>query len=146
MTIKDLESHVRKLIADKIDVGEIIKMEPTVQELISRQGEITGEDVSFYLLCAHEYVWQLVKKAVGIYDQPQVDNNQLTLPGYEFMQVGYTVERDGERQLVPVSLLSDDELLARAKEFRKQATSLVNHAEEIEKYVANRNKLKTIPA
>ena len=56
------------------------------------------------------------------------------------MQEAYTVEREEERQLVPVHLVSNDELMARAGEFRKQAQGLIRHAKEIEQYVYDRGE------
>lgn len=139
MTPTELDAIAHQLIADKIGAGEIVQMHWAVQEVISHQGEITGDGVPFFTLCAKEHVYRVVKKAVDKYDQPQADDHQqLTLEGYECLQEAYTVERDQERQLVPVHLISDEELLERAKEFRKQAGGLMNHATEIEKYVAAR--------
>ena len=139
MTSNELDKLAHQLIADKIGAGEIVQMHWAVQELISQQGEIIGDGVPFFTFCAREHVYRVIKKAVDKYDQPQSeDHQQLTLEGYECLQEAYTVERDEERQLVPIHLVTDDELLARAKEFRKQSAGLLSHAREIEKYVADR--------
>jgi hypothetical protein len=140
MTPNELDRVAHQLIADKIGAGEIVQMHWAVQELISRQGEIMGEGVPFFTLCAREHVYRVVKKVVDKYEKPQFeDQQQLTLEGYECLQQAYTVERDEERQLVPIHLITDDELLARAQEFRRQAGGLMNHANEIETYVAKRS-------
>ena len=131
MTPRELDEIAHQLITDKIAAGEIVHMQWAVQELIARQGAITGDGVPFFTLCAREHVYRIVKKAVDKYDEPQ-SGDQLTLEGYDCLQKAYTVEREEERQLVPVHLIDDDELLARAEEFRKQAKGLVNHAKEIE--------------
>lgn len=139
MSPKDLDQIAHRLIADKIGAGEIVQMHWAVTELINSQGGIVGDGESFYSLCAREHVYRIVKKAVSKYDKSESgDGVQMTLDGYECLQEAYTVEREDERQLVPVHLVTNDELLARAKEFRKQAHGLLNHAREIEKYVSDR--------
>jgi len=139
MSPKDLDQIAHRLIADKIGSGEIVQMHWAVTELINNQGEIAGGGVPFYSLCAREHVYRIVKRAVDKYDKPESgDGVQMTLEGYECLQEAYTVEREEERQLVPVHLVTNDELMARAGEFRKQAQGLLNHAREIEKYVSDR--------
>lgn len=137
MSPKDLDQIAHRLIADKIGSGEIVHMHWAVKELIDSQGGIAGMGVPFYSLCANEHIYRVVKKAVDKYDAPEM-GGQMTLKGYECLQQAYTVERDDDRQLVPVALVTSEELLARAGEFRKQAKGLVRHAKEIEKYVAER--------
>lgn len=139
MSPKDLDQIAHRLIAEKIGNGEIVQMHWAVTELINSQGVIAGDGEPFYSLCAREHVYRIVKKAVDKYDKPESgDGVQMTLEGYDCLQEAYTVQRDNERQLVPVHLVTNEELLARAKEFRKQAQGLMNHAREIEKYVADR--------
>jgi hypothetical protein len=147
MTTNELDTIARQLISDKIAAGEIVQMHWAVQELISQQGEIAGDGVPFFTLCAREHVYRVVKKAVDKYDQPQAeDHEQLILDGYECLQEAYTVEREKERQLVPVQFISNAELLARASEFRKQSRGLLNHAKEIERYVAQRSERAVVSA
>jgi hypothetical protein len=141
MNITDLEESARRLIADKINRAEEVQMPWAVQELIQAAGEITGEGVEFYKLCAREYIYRVVKKVVDKYDQSSAereDNDQMRLEGFDHLQVAYTVERDGERTLVPIHLISDAELLARSNEYEKQAIGLQTHAQELRSYVLSR--------
>lgn len=140
MTPKELEQIAHRLIANKIANDEIVQMHWAVSEVINSQGGITGDGVPFYTLCAREHVYRVVKKVVDKYDKrEEEDEVQLTLSGFQCLQKAYTVERDEERQLVPLHLLTKEELLARAKEFRRQAHGLITHALEIEQYVADRD-------
>ena len=137
MSPKDLDQVAHRLIADKIRNGEIVHMPWAVNEIIKSQGGIGGDGVPFYSLCAREHVYRLVKKAVGKYDKAE-DNAQMPLRGYEYLQEDYTVERGDERQLVPIDLISNEELVKRANEFHKQSKGLEAHAKEIEGYVLDR--------
>jgi len=141
MTPNELDRMAHELIADKIGVGEVVQMHWAVQELISHQGKIMGDGVEFYTFCTQRDVYRVVKNAVDKYDKshPQ-DDRQMVLKGYECLQEAYTVERAEERQLVPIHLLSDEELIARAHEFKRQSSTLLKHAEELEQYVADRRK------
>lgn len=139
MSPNDLDQIAHSLITEKINQGEVVNMHWAVTELIDSQGMIHGDGVPFYSLCAQEHAYRVVKKAVDKYDKPQAgDDLQMILEGYEYLQEAYTVDRDGQRQLVPIQLVSNGELLGRAREFRKQAAGLSSHAEELERYVKTR--------
>lgn len=140
MTKKDLNQLAQELITTRLSKGEIVSMDWAVQELIDGRGEISGKGVPFYQLCAQEYVYEVVKREVGKYDQTDTEavGQQMIFEGYDHLRVAYTVMRDEERLLVPIGDLSDDELHGRAAEFRAQALGLDAHAKEIEKYLASR--------
>lgn len=140
MTIKDVEREAHELITGKIEAGEIVQMQWAVNELILQQGEISGDGVPFYRLCAREFVYRVVKKAVEKYDKHEPDDEQLTLKGYVHLHAAYTVERDGTRQLVPVHLIDSEELLKRADEFDRQSEGLQQHAREIRLFVYSRDE------
>jgi hypothetical protein len=137
MTPDELQNKAHQLISGKLERHEIVQMPWVVQELIALQGEIMGDGVPWFMWCANQVVYRVVKNAVDKYDQPE-QPTQLPLEGFDCLQKAYTVERDGDRQLVPIELLSDAELLLRADEFEKQAKTLLKHAGEIRQYVAKR--------
>jgi len=137
MSPKDLERIAHELIATKLAANQVIEMSWAVKELITEQGTIEGDGVEFYDLCAREYVYRIIKRVVDKYDD-QEPEEQFILNGFEKLQVAYTVERKGIRQLVPIEQVTDDELLERAKEFDRQIIGLTVHAREIREYVAER--------
>jgi hypothetical protein len=141
MTPDELQNKAHQLIAEKIDKGESVQMHWAVHELISRQGDISGEGRPFFMFCAKAHVYRVVKAIVDKYDQAEPeDDRQLTLKGYECLRKAYTVERDKERQLVPIHLIRDEELFARADEFERQAGGLMKHAKELREYVLKRSR------
>lgn len=147
MNNQELERAAHDLISCKINSGEVVHMAWAIQELISGMGEIQGDGVPFYALCAREHVNRVVKKVVDKYDQEsnQDDSRQMRLQGFDYLQIAYTVERERERLLVPVGLITCRELLDRADEYERQASGLRLHAQEIRDYVAQRrvDNLKT---
>jgi len=142
MTMIELEQIAHKLIADKIAEGEQVQMEWAVHEIIKGRGKIDGKGVPFYTLCAREQVYRVVKKAVDKYEiaSDNTDRTQISLAGFDYLQAAYTVEREDVRILVPIHLISDEELEARACEFDKLALGIREHAREIRKYIAARRK------
>lgn len=139
MTTNEIERAAMQLITDKIAVDEIVNMDWTVKELISRMGAITGDGVEFYQVCAYETTYRAVKKAVASYEDAteSINSKQLTFDGYDHLKKAYTVKRD-TRDLVPVTKLTDEELLERADEYEKQSQTLLLHAKEIRAYVKKR--------
>lgn len=138
MSPKDIEQLAENLVAEKIDGGEVVRMQWAVQEILNNFPEVQGGDLDFYLLCARETTTRIVKKVIDLYDKPGIDGEQMLLDGYEFLRAAYSVPRDGERQVVPIYLIDDRDLLERAAEFEKQADSLRRHATELRQYVEKR--------
>lgn len=140
MKQKDIERQAHELITTRIEAKEIVEMTWAVHELIGKQGTITGEGTEFFQLCAYENVYRIVKKIVERYEsgEQEGDDRQLPLEGYDCLRIAYTVEMDGERKLVPITLIPAEVLLSRALEFERQSETLRKHAEELRIYVAKR--------
>ena len=64
----------------------------------------------------------------------EIDGNGY-LPGFEYLQRYYVVQRQGEDVGVPVLECTDEELYAKAALYRSQSRKLVAHADEIERYI-----------
>lgn len=138
-TEQELAEACEQLIADKIKSGEDVHMEWAVNEILQRQGRPEGKAAQFYYLAGWKMTYSAVKRAVGKYEsnEPETDK-QLRLHGYEHLQQAYTVERDGERVLVPIDDIPDEILMQRAEQFRTNAKGLDAHAREITEYLTQR--------
>ena len=136
MSPTELDRIAHKLIAERIASGDVVQMHWVVQELINGQGEINGDGVDFFALCAREHVYGVVKKAVDKYDKPRDGDGdpQLNLDGYGYLRVAYTVEREKERQLVPIHLLTYEELTERSEQFVTQGKAMIAHGKELVDY------------
>lgn len=142
MTPTELERIAFELIGAKART-EPVSVPWAVQELINSRGEIVGDGTDFFLLCAREHCNRVVKKVVELFNMQTEEHDeraeQMTLDGFEHLRIAYSVERDGERTLVPINQCTAAELLHRAAEFRRQSKGLEAHAREIERYVASRD-------
>lgn len=139
---QELIRQTHQLIGDKLHAIEPVQMDWAVQELILQQGTITGDGVPFYEWCAHETVYDVVKNAVHKYEMKRGpdEDNQLWLTGFEYLLQAYTIERNGGRWLVPIDLLSDEEIDARADELDRQTLGTAKHARELRQYKLERRK------
>lgn len=140
MNEESITTEIRKLIEDKIARKEVVVIEWLTNEVVSRKSEIEGPDLPFYRVCAYSHIKDLARRCVKKYDsQPSSPtDSQIVLPGFEQLQVAYSVFRDGANVLVPVDMLSDGELEARAAEYDAMAKGCRNHAREIRKYLRER--------
>lgn len=136
-------TEVRKFVQDRVDAGVITRVEWLTAEYIETKPEVSGSDVPFYRTCALAHVNEVMKRCVGKYDaKPSKVESQLILPGFDHLQRAYTVRRDDAIHLVPIDMVSDDELLTRAVEYDDMAKGCRAHAREIREYVAARSAQK----
>lgn len=138
MSETSIYGEVRKFIADKIANGETVVVEWLTHEIVASKPDIEGSDTEFYRVCAFTHVKDVVKRCVGKYDAKPVTDQQLTLDGFEHLQVAYTVERNKQIVLVPVDQLTDEEIEARAREYEQMAISCRAHARELRSYKSAR--------
>jgi len=145
MSKKDsIYTEVRGLVEDRLASGVIIRAEWLTSEVLHRHSDIEGEDVWFYQLCARSHVQDIVKRVIAKYgdsDEQAVAeaDTQLVLPGFTHLRQGYLVIRNDERVLVPVDLLTSDELETRAAEYEQMARGCKAHAVEIRKFLEVRS-------
>lgn len=139
MSQESIRTELRKFIDDKIARGEPTPVNWVTREFMERKGDIEGGDVHFYLTCAEFFIKRLVKECIAKYDSKSGKvEQQIVLPGFAYLQVAYTVQRQGETVLVPLQQVTDVELEARAAEFVESAKGLRHHAREIRDYIAAR--------
>jgi len=141
--LKDIQAVISSLILKKIDEKQVVNMTWATNEVLNKYSDVNGSDVDFYLICAKHYINDYVKRCITKFE-PSADNasGQLVLDGFTHLQKAYPVQREGERELVPTSQLSDSELEVRAQEYEIMATGCIAHAEEIRQYVRKRNQRK----
>lgn len=130
--------EIRKFVSDKVNAGAIVRVDWLTAEIISERDRIEGDDADFYLICAHKHVSEIVKECIGKYKPKAQTDAQLVLDGFEHLQKSYPVERKGVRLLVPVHMLTDDELEARAIEYMEMSKGCIAHAKEIRAFIKAR--------
>jgi hypothetical protein len=138
MSKDQIAKEVREFMIGKLATQEIIGVEMMAAEIINARSDIHGEDCDFYIGCAYGYLAGLIKKAISKYEISDVNDDQLVLDGFEYLQTHYPFERDKKRVLVPTDLCTEDEIMARADEYDASARGQMRHAEELRAYVKSR--------
>jgi len=132
----DVTREIRAIIDSRIASGVAVRVEWLTTEILAAKSQIDGEDADFYVACAVDFIKGTVKRCIGAYAPKAgaATDPQIVMDGFDHMQRAYTVPRDGETVLVPVHLLSDEELEARAAEYEAMAIGCVAHAKELRAY------------
>lgn len=139
----DLQREANSLVDSYLKVG--LQSDPNwmTQAILNRHplpDDFEGEHREFSDICRFNHVRAAVRKAVNRYkveNGPQEDK-QLVLPGFDHLQRGYLVTRDKQQVLVPVDLLTDEEIEGKALEYERMAEGCRAHAKELRQYMRER--------
>jgi hypothetical protein len=138
MREESIYSEVRKHIADKVAQGEVVVVDWMTHEIVAKHSDISGDDTEFYRVCAYSEIKRTVSKCIGKYNAKPETDDQLVLDGFEYVQVAYTVQRNGRVELVPVDQLTDWEIESRAREYEAMAIGCRAHARELRAFARGR--------
>jgi len=141
----DVTNEIRKMVSDRVDAGLIVRVEWLTTEILSMKSEINGRDADFYVACGVDFIKDTVKRCIGQY-QPKASaatDAQIVMDGFDHMQKAYSILRDGETVLVPVDMLTDEEIEAREAELEAMARGCIAHAKELRRYRLNRASAQT---
>lgn len=136
----DVTNEIRQIVTDRINSGVIVRVEWLTTEILAMKDRIEGDDADFYIACGVDYIKDTVKRCIGAYapKAAAATDAQIVMEGFDYMQKAYTVTRAEEVVLVPVHLLSDAEIEARALELEAMAKGCIAHARELRAYVSGR--------
>jgi hypothetical protein len=134
----DVTREIRAMVQDRIAAGVIVRVDWFTQEILSLKSRIEGDDADFYIACGADFIRDAVKRCIGDYAPKAMTVPQLIMDGFEHLQKAYTVNRDGENVLVPVDLLTDEEVEGRAAELEDMARGCIAHARELRGYMRHR--------
>jgi hypothetical protein len=136
----DLWHEAVEIIDGALSQGQTIAPDWITNAIVAAHplpDDFEGDDAEYTEICRWSHTRDVVRKAVGRFKaNPKLEiDDQLTMPGWEHLQKGYLVTRDGEQQLVPVSHLRPMELERKAKEYEQMGRGCFAHAQEIRRYV-----------
>lgn len=141
MNEESITPEIHRLVDERIANGVAVHFQWVAQAILDERSNIEGVDAPFYRTCTFNEVVRLVKRAIGKYDATDTTPEQLLFPGFTHLVRAYPVERDGERMLVPVQLLTDEELESRAADLDKMAVGCRLHARELREFAAARSTI-----
>lgn len=134
----EVTREVRRIVQGRIESGVAVRVEWLTTEILSMKDKIDGDDADFYIACGTDFIKQTVKRVIGEYKPAPHTSAQIVMDGFDHLQKAYTVSRDNETTLVPVHMLTDEELEVRALEYEAMAKGCIAHAKEIRAFIMNR--------
>jgi len=100
------------------------------------------QHIAFWEYGGYTITRKLVTRCINEREKPDKVADVPFLPGFEYLQHYYVTKRNGVDIGVPIEECTDEELLAKAALYRAQASRLIAHANEIERYVDLRRARK----
>lgn len=132
----DVTREIRGMVQERIASGVVVRVDWFTTEILSMKDKIEGDDADFYIACGADFIKDTVKRCIGEYTPKAnaASSQQIVMDGFDHLQKAYTLDRGGQQVLVPVDLLSDDEIEARALELEAMAKGCIAHAKELRGY------------
>src|ERR1044072_1383369 len=138
MTETDLEREVRALIRERVDKGRIASATWATEAVVSQHASISGDDKEWCEVCAYAHIRTVVRRCVQKYKELDADEQLLLGDEFKRVQKAYLVERKKKQVIVPITLLTREELEAKVIELRKMGDGCYEHADELGRYIRER--------
>lgn len=139
MKKSDLVVEVGALINAKLEAGLVINTAWLIQEIVMNHSRIYGEDKDFYVHLAYDALPNVVRHVLKRVDgnpEEELLQPQGTFPGFPRLLRGYRVQRGKDRVIVPLQLMSVEELLEKAGEYDEMAEGCREHAEQLRRFAS----------
>jgi len=124
-----------------------LKTQWLIQLVVANHADgIRGPDSEWAIRRCYEAVASAVRDVVRRL-KPSPTNPELSesllLPGFDGVQIRYSITRDGEQCIVPIEQATDEELLTKAMELDRMAAGCAKHAAGLRRYVEGRERAIT---
>jgi len=136
-TLKELSTEISNAVESAMMARAPIQKTWLIQKIISNHPDVNGADADFYTCATRDTIRQFVDRhfrSIKLIEDESSANNQMVLAGFERLQTYYTIERQGEFQIVPIESMSVKELHRKADEHFRQSDGHRIHAEELMRY------------
>jgi len=117
--------------------GSVLHPEFIAHAVVGDHPDVNGEDADFYKCCSFAKIRDEVRQQVNrmkIATEKQEGSEQLVMPGFDYLQQRYFVDRDNEPCIVRIEEMTDDELEAKAQEREAMGRACFAHADELRRY------------
>ncbi len=118
------------------------------QAVLGLHQEIAGSDADFYVCMARNQVHTAVRKHLNRYKlTPEVEaDRQIVMEGFERLQQRYAVEEHGVERFVRIQDLTKAQLMAKVNELLAMGRGCYQHADELERFMADKFKQDLLSA
>jgi len=136
MSIAEVEKEIENFIDKKTEEKIAINVPWIVQGVLMLWEKPNCKHEEQYLVCAEFAVRNLTTRIIR---KEKVSGahttEQLALPGYEYLQKRYDIERNGDQYVVPIFSMTKEECKQKIKELRKMGAGCFFHADELERFM-----------
>ena len=111
------------------------------QRICNDYAHIDGADAQFWRCAGREYIRNEIRKRLNRFTaKPELQADpQLVLPGHNRLQQWYLLDQDdGESVAVRVDLMTDAQVLQKARELEAMGQGCFDHARELRVYLEQR--------
>jgi hypothetical protein len=136
--IKEVQTMIQTTLGRKVEV----RAEWLSQAVISMHPGIEGKDKDFYLVCTFGQIRGLVRTEIRKQKLSEFGDGeeQPKLPGFEYVQMRYSIVRNGEPCIVPIERMTKEEVIQKARDLEKMQQTLRLHSAELWRYLAWREQ------
>jgi hypothetical protein len=151
MTAKDIRSEVMASVRNNLERLEPTPADWLVQAIVAGHDDITGADAAWHTLTAFMAIRSEVRHALRAFAEPFLLPTRHAAVGsdvildadaqgelFDRLQPAYLVKRGKQVWLVPVALLTDAEVYAKADEYDRFGDGAHRHAAQLRRYAATR--------
>jgi len=160
-SVRDVTTEIKAIILKGIEAGNVMPTQWITAAILLKHPVLydpdeigtTLCDSSFSELARHEFASDRVRRVLRLFKKPESDIP--LMPGFLRLQSGYLttsdtdVDADGDDNderdhvIMPTPLMSDEQLLSKATAYDAIGEGAIEHAAEIRRYVAERNRTET---
>lgn len=131
---REVIAKIEWLIANN---GSVLHPELIAHQVAADHPDVNGDDADFYKCCSFAKLRDEVRQQINrmkVKTESDEGSEQLAMPGFDYLQQRYFIERDKEPCIVRIEEMSDLEIEAKAKEREAMGRSCFAHADELRRY------------
>ena len=144
--VDELMREVRAAIDEALSAGDV-RTSWLQKQIVHAHIEMGHVPCEWTLCCAHVAVRDAILRVMRErrrcdeeHDTQQTLGFDRIMPGFERLRRSCLITRNGESMIVRTEKASDEELLTKAREHRKQGLGHLKTADEYERYVDSRKE------
>ena len=137
----ELKQLIHKEMQLGIEQGQVVDAVYLTHRVTAAMGAIPEElpGADWLTLCQYGYTRRLVGSVLRVFKEAEEEHSeQLLMPGFQHLQKAYLTTRDGRQVIVPLPLLTDEEIDAKCEQMIGMEKGLAKHREELQRYKDSR--------
>lgn len=138
----EIRRELQAVIDQRVAANETVRLSWLVKQVLADHDVSAFDDFLGY--CANATVTReagaVIRKMKGGEADEVERDRQAVLPGFARLQVRYVFERDNEQIVVPLELMTNEEVDAKADELEAMADGCRIHALELRDYLRQRSE------